>query len=582
MSSNKTIRATQNGSVQVNGQIYDSVDTSTKIATCAFVKQSTDTLSSTLTTRINRLDTSMNAVDSRITAKFTTIDASFSTVTTNISSLNSSVSTNTSSINSLNTTVGSHTTSINSLNTTVSSHTTSINSNTSSISTINSNITKLDTSMNLLSSVNSDLTQLDVSVNAIESRLTIIDSSLNTISGGSGGSGSGSSGIAVDDVVLQIESSDSIDLPSYGNNWAAIYPSTPEISDLKNIFCSGNGKYVLMGQATGTTPRISKDYGSTWSGITGYTASIVGAALSEDGKYIIVSNQYGGIALNSNFGEGSWTTNVASGTKLAISSTGKYQAGLSTTSIAYSSDFGATWNTYYFGGGETNNGIAMSHDGKRVYVLRKNQLFISTDSCATWSSAVTITQQNNTNGWMPTNYWYEDIACSGDGKIVIFIPARAGSGYNMVISRDYCSTFSVTSSGVYFGEAVISSCGRYITAGIRRDTGGYNTDGVYFSDDYGATWTQTSNALGAIVKAGQVYSLATNNTGSIVYACGSVGQGGAYGVFVSKAAGFAGVVSTCIPTNIIPGTMYFEDWTGLLKIWSSSGGGQWITINPPV
>jgi hypothetical protein len=180
---------------------------------------------------------------------------------------------------------------------------------------------------------------------------------------------------------------------------------------------------------------------------------------------------------------------------------------------------------------------------------------------------------------MPANYWYEGIACSGDGKIIVFIPALAGPGYQMVISRDSAATFSLITTpntNFYFKQVAISACGRYMTAISTRTN---NTDGVYFSDDHGTTWAQTSTAIGAVVKSGQCFSVCSNNTGSNVYVCGNVAAGGAYGVFTSKtSAGLTGVLSTCIPTNVVAGTTYFDNSTGLTNTWSSSiNGGQWMS-----
>lgn len=553
------------GNISVSG-ISDGILTSFN-GNLSSSKVDVSNLSVSLQTRLNTVDASINVLK----VHQSQTDASLNTVTGVVTSTSSSVSTLSSSVSTLSGNVSTLSSSVSTLSSHLLVTDASVNALPSS-----SRILAIDASIN---DISSHLLLTDASVNSFSSHFDILDASVNGLSGGGGGS----SGITVDDTVQQIESSCSLDLPCYGNNWAEIYPRTPQLTDLKNIFCSGNGKYVLLGQATGTDPRISTDYGATWSDLSYTATGMIAAAINQDGKYMLIADSNHNVYISTNYGS-TWTAITSlPAYRLAMSSTGKFQVTLDRNYAHYSSDYGATWTTSpYFGAGEDNLGLAMSHDGQRVYVLRRNKLRISTDACANWSSEITITQQNGTNGWMPTNYLYEDVACSGDGKVVIFIPWRVGSGYNMVISRDYCSTFSVTTSGVYFGQAVISSCGRYITAGVRRDTGGYSTDGVYFSDDHGATWTQTSNAIGAIVKAGQVYSLATNNTGSIVYACGSVGQGGAYGVFVSKAAGLAGIVSTCIPTNVVPGTMYFEDWTQLLKIWSSNGGGQWITINPQV
>jgi hypothetical protein len=525
-------------------------------------------LSSSLQSRLTVSDASVNALNSHLLVT----DASVNSVRTrslvtdaSVNLLNSHLLVTDASVNSLGSSVNSHFLTTDA----------SVNSVGSTIADLNSHFSVTDASVN---SVDSHLLVTDASVNGLSgvlTRLDILDVSVNAAAGGGGSSG-GISG--VDDVVQQIDASTTVDLVGYGNNWAPIYPGGPDT--LRNIFCSGNGKYVIIGQDNATDPKISDDYGATWSAISGYSSAILNAAISEDGKYMLVIDSYHNVVLNTNYGNGSWT-NATVGYKVTMSSTGKYQVALGTTGIQYSSDYGATW-TYksLLGVAATYPSVAMSHDGLTVYALLDKNLFKSTDAGATWSSAITITQTGS--GWMPANYWYEGIACSGDGKIIVFIPALAGSGYKMVISRDSAATFSLITTpntNFYFKQVAISACGRYMTAIVNRPTGGYNTDGVYFSDDHGTTWTQTSTAIGAVVKSGQCFSVCSNNTGSNVYVCGNVAAGGAYGVFTSKtSAGLTGVLSTCIPTNVVAGTTYFDNSTGVVNTWSSSiNGGQWMT-----
>jgi photosystem II stability/assembly factor-like uncharacterized protein len=106
-----------------------------------------------------------------------------------------------------------------------------------------------------------------------------------------------------------------------------------------------------------------------------------------------------------------------------------------------STDGGSTWSQVAYGGKTPAFGIAISNDGKKIFVLSYGSklLYRSTDGGNTWSSL---------SLWSGAYYPY-DIACSGDGTILYAVDQ-----HNKYIYKSTDSGANWSSTGAYLGKAV--------------------------------------------------------------------------------------------------------------------------------
>jgi photosystem II stability/assembly factor-like uncharacterized protein len=157
----------------------------------------------------------------------------------------------------------------------------------------------------------------------------------------------------------------------YGSTWSILFT-------YKSISCamSFTGQYQIIGlQSTltigGVTSALllSTDYGVNWivSSLTGSVAPIDRCAVSQDGKYMIVSSRDSSLVyVSSDYGL-SWTKKFGfSATEdylsCGMSSNGKYQFVGSTKILHISSDYGTTW-TQSSAPNANWTSVAISSDG---------------------------------------------------------------------------------------------------------------------------------------------------------------------------------------------------------------------------
>jgi hypothetical protein len=148
-----------------------------------------------------------------------------------------------------------------------------------------------------------------------------------------------------------------------------------------------------------------------------------------------------------------------------------------------STNSGATWavatnspphGTAYLGT------VAVSADGGKIFAAMTDLntwMFVSTNQGATWAK----TGFPSTN--LPSLY---SVACSADGtKVITALP------YNSVFYSTNGGISCYTSSLPNVAASLASSAdGSRMLAGVVNPAA--NDGGVYFSSDFGATWTQTS------------------------------------------------------------------------------------------
>ena len=310
-----------------------------------------------------------------------------------------------------------------------------------------------------------------------------------------------------------------------------------DISDISSKYISDidiSGKYQI---AVGYNAfAISKDYGFTWEQKPEFESesyTLIGVAISNDGKYILVggqntplfySNDGGGsfiqkftfddwfeikmsksgqyqtaigptneIYISNNYGE-TFTIHNTSGTPilsffsnyLAMSYDGKYQSITLSQGIYRSNDYGQTWNVIDLSSITNSNdylvGIGMSGNGKIQMAgeVNSGNVYKSTDYGVTWTYIYNI--PDNTEPFF--------ISLSETGQYVLF----PDYGKNILTSNDYGNTFTNNlkiddQSQLTFGTAgwypcSISNTGQYQTV-CEYDRPGALSGYIYTSNDYG-------------------------------------------------------------------------------------------------
>jgi hypothetical protein len=171
-----------------------------------------------------------------------------------------------------------------------------------------------------------------------------------------------------------------------------------------------------------------------------------------------------------------------------------------------STNSGATWavatnspphGTAYLGT------VAVSADGGKIFAAlmdSKAWMFVSTDQGATWAK----TGFPSTN--LPSLY---PVACSADGtKVITALP------YNSIFYSTNGGINCYTSSIPNLAASLASSAdGSRMIAGVVNPAA--NDGGVYFSSDFGATWTLTS------APPRNIGSVCTSSDGKWIGALGS-------------------------------------------------------------
>lgn len=156
----------------------------------------------------------------------------------------------------------------------------------------------------------------------------------------------------------------------YGANFAVCFNTGV---NLKNVACSGDGKYVIICDSNPSTfvSWGSSDYGATWSqfGPAG-TAGECAAALSSDGKVMYyIKSTAGNFYKSADYGA-TWGAAVpiaitaANPKNMACSGNGRYIIiAITNNPILLSDDYGATFKNAGFNG-NGNAQVCMSQDGK--------------------------------------------------------------------------------------------------------------------------------------------------------------------------------------------------------------------------
>ena len=256
----------------------------------------------------------------------------------------------------------------------------------------------------------------------------------------------------------------------YGNTWGGSGIGANAISVNQTTFTTP----YIYGTSTGGNLYKSVDQGSTYSvtSLAGYITKVATSGGSNNGKYVaaIRDNDPGGfpnynLYQSSNFGA-TWTTNLFFGGQVlsccAVSDDGLYWlAAIFTTyptieSLIYRSvDGGVTWSYTGFSYGGTAENCAISNTGKYMTIILNNgtigyNSFIvnSTNYGASWSYS--------SGGYDNTGRTYNDIAMSGQGRYRLLVNTDSGStGCRIFYSADYGQNWG---EKYYLADFVATSC----------------------------------------------------------------------------------------------------------------------------
>jgi surface protein len=306
-------------------------------------------------------------------------------------------------------------------------------------------------------------------------------------------------------------------------------PTESIASEIKNwnfISLSQTGQYQTAGSTVGLY--TSSNYGVTWTlvptanGVSA-NASLYSGAISSTGQYqsVFSRDQPNGsyIYTSSDYGV-NWTARrnfpIAYQNSISVSSTGQYQsANAESQTIYISSDYGVTWTSkesvYNW------QGISISSNGQyQTAVVSSGGMYRSSNWGADWTLVPAA------NGVPATAGWYS-ISLSSTGQYQSAVTQGNGSVY---ISSNFGVNWSVVSAanGVLANtnwiNISISSTGQYQTAvaGVS-----VNLGGIYISSNFGVNWVLSGAPTGinwlsiAVSSTGQYQSASMNSSNRLYF-----------------------------------------------------------------
>ena len=230
---------------------------------------------------------------------------------------------------------------------------------------------------------------------------------------------------------------------------------------------------------------VKYTYANVFSSIAPGSA-IMDSAMSLNGMYQTVTTYKNGFWLSSNYGA-NWSNTSPSSTAVgsviykavSMSSSGQYQSVCEYNGYIYvSNDYGATWTKpATITGAKNFMAIKMTDSGlHQTCVADNDYIYTSSDSGATWTQKTSIGAKS-----------YYDVAMSADGSIQYAVVLNGGG---ILKSTDKWATSTPVNTGLAqnkVGSIEVSSTGTYITIVSFTDTG--VNDPVILSKDGGSTWT---------------------------------------------------------------------------------------------
>ena len=424
--------------------------------------------------------------------------------TTNIASNTADIGTNTSNIATNTTNIATNATNIATNTTNIATNTTNIATNTTNIATNTTNIASNTSSIN---TINSEIEALQAS------------------------------GVSLDSVAPMVFDANTYSFPNFGMSWQTAAGSAT-VGMTTNICCSGDGKIVFLCTPSPNPPRISRDYGKTWSNVTSLNNDAPMCALNYDGSVIVASSN-GILKISTDVGQTfssvSSITNVQS---IALSATGKVILCGSTNSLNISTDYGSSWTT--IDSTSSWSSVAVSMDGSVSYAAINNgKLYKYLNDSLLMCYDFTVQLRR--------------LCCSADGQRVMAI--ITGAAASIKLSTDSGNTFNNVGTEQTYITCAMSSNGLYMIAAT-------NTGVLFVSSNYGNSWSSLNNSY---------LFVAMSYDGSMLFNVGSPSD-----VIISDAHNNTSViVSDVAPLNPNAGLMYFNTSTSTLNLFVN---GSWNVI----
>lgn len=389
----------------------------------------------------------------------------------------------------------------------------------------------LQTKLESIDTINTDISNIQINLGELQ---TTVDNLSN--GGGGGGGGGDGVGINLDDAIFTMTNTATISNNNFAKIWYDCSNSgSPNIFD---IVCSGDGRVCFVCAWVNGPTQMSLNYGETWiSNPSGISNTITSAALSLDGKYVIVSDS-NNFKISSDYG----TTftfpypRPFQVNSLAISATGKYiisgcQNG---QGLQVSSDYGVSWLQK-----ETSvwiwSSVCTSLDGSIMYACSNDGLIKKTvDYGNNWQTIFTDSSSRD----------LKYICCSGDGKYILICYRNSEK---LLLSKDYGDTFNLVGNANDYYKVVMSMNGVYMAA---------VKDGLlYYSIDSGNTWKSITNSKFRVI--------AMSYTGDVMYNIQTYNK-----VNISQKTNT--LVNTIQPIIATAGSQYYDITTNRLYIYNGT------------
>jgi hypothetical protein len=297
---------------------------------------------------------------------------------------------------------------------------------------------------------------------------------------------------------------------SYKRPLNSLAATTSSSASHQSVAVSNDGLVIVATSLTsdgGPGVEISHDGGRTWGSVKPSSGDFYYAAISANGKLILVTDNSGAIYRSTDSGSTFrllYTAPTGSITSMAASADGSdiviTQGGANMLMLSH--DAGANWahsgatSTWY----DILTGATMSADGSHIalFLAIGTEIGFSTDGGATFSN---LSATNTGELWKYSG-------TSADGQYVL-----AASTRSVWLSTDYGQTYrkvyAVTGSNIVNSIAV-SGDGQTLALSVNGGTGA----GLKSSTDGGTTWSSAPNT-------NKFISMALAHDGSRLFAAGS-------------------------------------------------------------
>ena len=313
---------------------------------------------------------------------------------------------------------------------------------------------------------------------------------------------------------------------------AASWTPVDSLRDWVSVAMSSTGQYQTAVVAGGKI-YVNNNYGANgaWTETDSNRAWISVAVSSATGRYQTAVVQPGFIYTNANFGVGAWipVDSSRNWVSVTISAEGKYQSAAVATSgqVYFSRDYGATWSTTagldIMGNRWQDVAVAAETGAVQVTCVSGGYLYVSSDTGANW---VSTTVNIDGVAAQTTNRVWQAVALSANGQYgLACVNSTTATGF-IYRSTNYgaswaSSNISIDGAGSQttnrpWQDVGMSANGKYQVACININ------NFIYYSKDYGATWTSFSAAGSrswssvALSENGGTISATTNDaTGAI-------------------------------------------------------------------